>query len=232
MSVKRFLNLALLLALPCSAGAQEPGLRTQLEARGLPADLVTEVETIAADATALGIPARPLADKAIEGWAKRVPPPRIAAVVRQYATQMARAREAVTSGGMGEPSAHLITAATQAMASGIDGGQVEATVRAAPGPEAAGPGLNVATALHAQGISAEQSVGVVVEAWRRGEPVSAILDMPSLARAMQAQGMSPAQVGQRMMQGMSGLQGGQHGRPAGVPPPEGHGKGTRGQRRP
>jgi len=232
MSVKRYLFLALLLALPCTAGAQEPGLRTRLEARGLPADLITEVEAIAADATAQGIPAGPLANKAIEGWAKRVPSPRIAAVVRQYAAHMIQARAAVRSGGMAEPSAHVITAATQAMASGIDGGQVEATVRAAPGPEAAGPGLNVATALHAQGISSEQSVGAVVEAWRRGEQITSILDMPSLARAMQAQGMSPAQVGQRMMQGMGGLQGGQHGRPAGVPPPEGHGKGQQGQRRP
>ena len=232
MSAKRYLYLALLLALPCTAGAQEVGLRTQLEARGLPADLVTEVEAIAADATAQGIPAGPLANKAIEGWAKRVPPPRIAAVVRQYAMHMMQAREAVRSGGVAEPSAHLITAATQAMASGFDGGQVEATVRAAPGPEAAGPGLNVATALHAQGMEAQQAMGVVVEAWRRGEPVSDILDMPSLARAMQAQGMSPAQVGQRMMQGMGGLQGGQHGRPAGVPPPEGHGRGQQGQKRP
>jgi len=232
MSMKRYLNLALLLALPCTAGAQEAGLRTQLEARGLPAALVTEIEAIAADATAQGIPAGPLADKAVEGWAKRVPPPRIAAVVRQYATHMMQAREAVRSGGVAEPSAHLITAATQAMANGIEGGRVEATVRAAPGPEAAGLGLNVATALHAQGMPVEQAVGVVVEAWGRGEPVSDILDMPSIARAMQAQGMSLAQVGQRLMQGMGGLRGGQHGRPAGVPPPEGHGRGQQGQRRP
>jgi hypothetical protein len=232
MNAKRYMHLALILALPCTAGAQEVALRAQLEARGLPPDLVTQIETIAADATAQGVPVGPLADKAIEGWAKRVPPPRIAAVVRQFATHMVQAREAVRSGGVAEPSAHLVAAATQAMASGIDGGHVEATVRAAPGPEAAGPGLNVVTALHAQGMTADQAVEVVVEAWQRGEPVSAILDMPSLARAMQAQGMSPAQVGQRMMMGAGGMQGGQHGRPSGVPPPDMPGRGQQGQKRP
>jgi hypothetical protein len=222
-----FFSALLVAAVSNTAVGQEPGLRTQLEARGLPSELVGDVEAIAADMTAQGMPTGPLADKAIEGWAKHVPPQRIAAVVRQYAARMVQAREAVRAGGVTQPSGHLIQAATQAMAQGIDAGQVRSMVHAAPSPEAAGPGLSVATALAAQGMATEQAVAVVVRAMQRGEPAAQILDMPSLARTMQMQGMTAAQVGQRMMQGGPGMQG----RPAGVPA-QGSGKGHQGQRRP
>jgi len=229
MTRRPLLALLLFAAVPTLQGQEQTQLRTQLQARGLPNELVNQVEQIAADASAQGIPAGPIADKAIEGWAKRVPPQRIAAAVRLYAGRMVQAQEAVRAGGMTDAPGHVVAAATEAMAQGIEGGHVQEMVRAAPGPEAAGSGMSVATALRAQGMPPDQAAAVVIEAWRRGETVAQVLDMPSLARAMQAQGMSPAEVGQRMMHGSGAMQGGQHGRPSGVPPPERPG---RGQQRP
>ncbi|MEE8572180.1 MAG: hypothetical protein V3T20_02860, partial [Gemmatimonadota bacterium] len=204
-------------------------VRTQLEARGLPPDLVEEVSTIAADVTAQGLPPDMLVDKAVEGWAKHVPQARIVAVIRQQSQQLVRARDALRVQGWDAPPGPMITASAEAMGRGISAQQVGAVVEAAPTPEAAGPGLRVAAALSAQGLGNEQAVQVVTRAMRRGETPEEILNMPSFARAMQAQGMGAAQIGERLMQGGGAMRGAGTGpgmgtRPPGVPPEPGGGK--------
>lgn len=239
----RYLVIAGAILVPVRAYAQEPSVAQQLGARGLPVTLVNEVTAVAADATAQGLPADMLVDKAIEGWAKNIPPARIMAVIRQQSMQLVEAREAVRASGVDAPAGPVINAAAEAMGRGISAAQVGAVLEASPTPEAAGHGLRVAAALSAQGLGNEHAVAVVVQAMRRGETPEELLNLPSFARAMQAQGMGALQIGERLMQGGgaggapgAGPGSGMGARPPAVPPGAGQpgnnqGSGS-GQRRP
>jgi hypothetical protein len=222
-----FVLFAALVALPCQLlGQEQQTVRTQLRARGLPQELVEEVATVAADATAQGLPPDMMVDKAVEGWAKGIPPARIMAVVRQQSRMLVQAREALTAQGWENAPGPMITASAEAMGRGISAQQVGAVLEAAPTPEAAGAGLRVAAALSAQGLGNEQAVQVVTRAMNRGETPEQMLNMPSFARAMQASGMGMGQIGERLMQGGGAMQGAGAGpgtgtRPPGVPPEPG-----------
>jgi len=214
------LALGLAPAAPAWLAAQQPSVRAALEARGLPADLALAVDSIAARAGANGLPEGPLTDKAVEGWAKHVPAPRIVAAVAAYADRMVEARAAVQGGGVREPDGALISAATEALGAGIGAPSVGTVVRAAPDPSLAAPALTVAAALTAQGLTADQAVTVVADAMRGGRTMAQILDLPSVARAMQDQGMTPAEAGRRILEGgapTGGVLGPAGGRPGGSP---------------
>ncbi len=222
MNVRR-LWLLVLLSIPQALTGQQPDLQEQMRARGLPDELVAQVTAVAADATAQGLPADPLVEKAIEGWAKRVPPDRILGAVRQFRLRLHEARDALVDRGHPNPLGPVVTAAAEAMGRGLQQDQVGSVVDAAPSSVAAGRGLRVAAALTAQGIGADDAVAIVVRAMRQGQPNAQLLDLPSVANAMRAQGMAPGQIGQRLMQGAGGAAGagmspGQGGRPLGVPP--------------
>jgi hypothetical protein len=218
-----------LLLAPGMLVAQGGSIEAQLAARGVPARLARQVAAIAADATARGVPGEPLADKAIEGWAKQVPAERILVAVRRFAAQMATAREAVRGAGIETPSGSVIAAAAEAMRSGMRAEQVRSVVRAAAAGDVAAPGLSVAAALSAQGLGGDQAVKIVVGAIRNHQSMSDLLDLPSVARAMHDQGLSPGDIEHRILDG--GGDGGDHGgrgsgdhggRPPVVPPVTGH----------
>ncbi|KPK05008.1 MAG: hypothetical protein AMS20_07655 [Gemmatimonas sp. SG8_28] len=215
--------LLLLLLAPHALAGQQPDPVEQMRTRGLPESLVAEVAQVTADATAQGLPADPLVEKAIEGWAKRVPADRIMAAIQQFRIRLQEARQALSGAGHAEPLGPVVAAAAEAMARGLGQEQVGVVVDAAPTPDAAGRGLKVAAALTAQGIGTDQAVGIVVRAMRRGQADADLLDLPSVANAMRAQGMAPGQIGQRLMQGAgsaggAGIGPGQGSRPQGVPP--------------
>jgi len=212
---------AALAALPVHAArAQQGDLRAQLTSRGLSVELVDGVAAIAADAAARGLPTAPLADKALEGWAKRVPSARIVSVVQQFAGRMVEARDAVRTAGAATPSGDMVTAAAEAMNRGMSAAQVGEVVRAAPAAPSAAPSLRVAAALSAQGMQMEQAVTVVARAMHDGRAVQQILDLPSTMRAWQAQGMAPPEIGRRMLAGAPsgpGMRGPGGPRPEGAP---------------
>lgn len=189
----------LLLTLAVEVRAQD--VRARLETRGLPAGLVDQVSAIAAEATSQGLPTAPLADKAIEGFAKQVPAERIVAVVRQYGARMIEARGAVQSAGVAQPEGRLIAAATDAMGRGFAAGEIGRVVRAAVNPQIATPGLTVAAALAAQGMPTTIAADVVAQAIQGGSTPAQILDLPSVARSMQSDGMSPENAGRAMLRG-------------------------------
>jgi hypothetical protein len=188
----------------CSTMLFAQDVRARLESRGLPPDLVEQVTQIAADITAQGLPTEPLADKAIEGFAKQVPAARIVAALRQYGSRMADARSAVQLAGVAEPSGTLITAAADAMGRGLAAGEIGRVVRAAPHAELATPALTVAAALAAQGMPATVAADVVAHAIRGGSSATQILDLPSEVRAMESHGISPDDAGRQMLHGGSG----------------------------
>lgn len=237
MNVRRIAGALLLALLPALAAAQEPDVRAQLGARGLPPALAEQVATIAVEAAARGVPTGPLANKAIEGWSKHVPDARIVTAVRQLSVRLAEAREAVRAAGLASPPGEVVAAAAEALGRGIGQAEIAAVVRAAPTPVAAAPGLSVAAALVAEGLASDQAVAVVVDALRAGRPIARILDMPSLARAMHAQGMTPADIGREMLRGEGPHDGPRHGggilgRPPDLPPPPGVRPPRQGHRRP
>ncbi|HXY68338.1 MAG TPA: hypothetical protein VEH62_02740 [Gemmatimonadales bacterium] len=216
--------VALLLA-PAALAAQGAGIEDRLQARGLPAALAHRVAAVAADATARGVPDGPLADKAIEGWAKQVPPDRIVAAVQRFADQMASARDAVLSAGVPSPTGPVIAAAAEAMRSGMRPEQVRSVVQAAGQGAIAAPGLSVAAALQAQGLGSDQAVKIVVGAMHSHRSMSELLDLPSVAHMMHDQGMSPGDIEHRILDGEGGGGGdqgsghtGEHDRPPTVPP--------------
>ncbi|MGD2135682.1 MAG: hypothetical protein PVF27_05955 [Gemmatimonadales bacterium] len=213
----RVMAVGLLVAVPGILPSQEPGLGRQLRQRGLPAELIAQVEAIAADATAQGLPTAPLADKAVEGWAKHVPPPRIEMAVQQLVTQMTQARESLRSAGIEVPPGLVVAAAAEAMGRGITAEQIGSVLGATEDAELAGHGLRVASALVAQGIPGREAIDVVVGTVRGGGHVSDLLDLPSTAQAMRAQGMTAAQVGQRMLEGAAPGRGVGN-RPGSIPP--------------
>lgn len=201
MTARAMVVAAAFLALPVGLASQEPGVRRQLEQRGLPAELAAQIEAIAADATAQGLPTSPLSDKAIEGWAKHIPPARIETAVRQLSRQMAQARESLRGAGIEVPVGLVVAAAAEAMDRGINAEQVGAVLGATPDVELARHGLRVAGALVAQGLPTQEAIDVVIGTVRRGGRLPDLLDLPSTAQAMRAQGMTAAQIGQRMLEG-------------------------------
>jgi hypothetical protein len=227
MSAIRLLLVAgVLAAAPPGLAAQQGGVEARLTARGLPTDLAQQIQAIATDAAAQGVPADPLADKAIEGWAKHVPAVRIVSAVRLFAGRMAEAGVAVRGAGFQAPPGAVIAAAAEAMGGGLGVEEIRSVVRAASAPEAAAPGLSVAAALTAQGLASKQAVTIVVDAMRRRRPMSQLLDLPSVARSMHEQGMSPGEIGEKLMPHRGGEEGGGEGdhhggdrdRPPTVPP--------------
>jgi hypothetical protein len=219
--------MAVLLSVCPSVRLTAQDVRARLEARGLPADLVQQIAAIAADATAQGLPSAPLADKAIEGFAKQIPAPRIIAAVRQFGARMLDARTAVHDAGVATPPGEMVAAAAEAMGRGIQPADVGRVVRAAPGTELAASGLTVAAALTAQGMASPRAVEVVTAALHDGRTVAQILDLPSVARAMQSNGLSPDEAGQWMLRG-----GSRDGRPDGGHDGPGGGRGPGADGRP
>ncbi len=211
----RFLMVA--LAWPVALGAQEAAIRARLDARGLPPDLAQQVTAVAERAAARGLPGQAVADKAIEGWAKNVPAARILAAVEAYAGRLDDARTTLGRAGLGAPGAASVVAAAEALGRGLSEAEVADVVRAARARGALAPGLTVAAALRAQGLASAQAVGVVVEAMRRNRSVEQLLDLPSVARAMEAEGLDAGEVGRRLLRGESGDGGDRDGRPGAVP---------------
>ncbi|HXY19085.1 MAG TPA: hypothetical protein VEH83_03740 [Gemmatimonadales bacterium] len=223
--MRRSVVAAWLLVVPAVVAAQGTGIESRLVTRGLPAPLAHRVALVAAAAAARGVPDGPLADKAIEGWAKQVPPDRIVVAVQRFADQMASARDAVLSAGIASPQGPVIAAAAEAMRSGMRADQVQSVVQAAGAGAIAAPGLSVAAALSAQGLGTEQATKIVVGAMQSHRSMAEILDLPSVARVWQDQGMSPGDIEHRMMDGGwgggdqgSGRTGDRGDRPSTVPP--------------
>jgi len=226
-AIRGLIAAAVLAAAPALLAAQQDAVDARLQARGLPADLARDVAAVAADAAARGVPTGPLADKAVEGWAKQVPAPRILTAVRAFADRLADARDAVRNAGLAEPPGDVVVAAAEAMGTGLVAANVASVVRAVPNPAAAAPALSVTAALAAQGLGGEQAAAIVVRALRGHRPMVQLLNLPSQARVMHSEGLEPGEIGSKMLEG--GDEGGEHTittrgvRPPGVPPSGDHG---------
>lgn len=233
-----WLGMASAVALWRPAMAQERDLRAELGARGAPATYVASVMAEVEAARADGLPTGPMADKALEGWSKRVAEPRVVAALVQMRSRLGAGRELLVRLGQVPPSDPLVTGAAEALGRGLSGEEVGLVVQGAPGVDAAAAGLMVAAALHAQGLDRAAAVRAVRDAYAHGTDPAQLFELPSALADLTAHGMAMGDVARRIMQGgglplppMAGSGQGA-GRPAQVPPtPGGPQQGTGRQQR-
>src|SRR5437867_9569842 len=117
----RLSTIGLLVA--ANAQAQTPpaavDVRAELMARGAPAELASRIQQVVAQAVHDGLPTEPLADKALEGWAKQAPPERLLIAVDDLRHRLTAAREAAVEAGLTAPSGTLVSSAAQALSRGL-----------------------------------------------------------------------------------------------------------------
>jgi hypothetical protein len=233
----RFGVVVLLLGAPRLAMAQVPDVRAELQARGAPPSFVDQVGAIVDAARADGLPAEPMVDKAIEGWAKhdRVPLARVVQVLEQVRARLREGRTAAREAGMASPLGAVVAAAGEALGRGMTAADVRQLIGSAPAPATAAAGLTVAAALAAQGLERGAAVRAVRDAYAAGGPPERLYELPSVVADMRGHGMAMTDVAKRIMEGgglplppMAGQGQGQGmGRPGNVPPEPGQ-RGTRG----
>lgn len=221
-----------LVAVGTPLAGQQRDARRELAERGAPAAFVEAVMVQVEAATRDGLPAGPVIDKALEGWAKRVPSPRVQAALDQLRGRLAAGRDAVRAAGLTPPPDPVVAGAAEALARGLTVAEVHGLIARAPGPDAAAAGLMVAASLHAQGLDHAASVRAVEDAYARALDPAQLYELPSVVAGLAGQGMQMGELGQRIMQGgglplppMAGGVGQGSGRPGQVPPGPGANQG-------
>lgn len=217
--------------------AQERDVRSDLVARGAPADFVARVGDVVDAARAQGLPVGPLAEKAVEGWAKHVPVDRVVPALEQVRARLVEGRRSAVAGGLADPPGPVVAAAGEALGRGMTPDDVRGLVAAAPTPEDAAAGLAVAASLCAQGLERRAAVRAVQGAYGQGSGPEHLFELPSAVADMTGRGMPMSDVARRIMQG-GGLPlpptagpGQGQGRPGTIPPTPGGKKGTGAGRR-
>ncbi len=171
--------LLAVLAGPVAAATLAAQGRPPLEARLDPQTLVA-VRAIIDGARGDSIPSRVLEDKALEGAAKRVPPPRIVAAVRQLAAELREARALLRSAAPRAPLAEAeIVAAAQARARGVPAAEVRelrSHVRAATPLVVA---FTVLGDLVQRGVAADQARDVIEQLIGAGVPAQQVAEIPA-----------------------------------------------------
>ena len=196
--------------------AQEPDVRRALTQRGAPPEFVEAVLAQVAAAREAGLPVGPVADKALEGWAKHVATPRVAAALAQVRSRLADGRDALVAAGQTAPSDAAVAGAADALAQGLTPEDVGVLVTTAPDRETANAGLTVAASLRAQGLERRAAVRAVRDALAQGVSAADLYELPSAVADLTSRGMAAADLARRIMEG-GGLP---------LPPMAGQGRGT------
>lgn len=213
---------AFLLLLAAPAVAQEgpiPDAQASLERkmerlerayRGGPADRIRQAIERAREE---GLPVEPVVDKALEGAAKGVAPPRVAAVVSGYVDRLSRGRQLLPDGASGV----LITAAADALRRGVPGGAVRDVARMKKGETPMA--LVVLGDLVEMGVPVEPAEAVVRQALERGRTGDELLVLPGAVRRRIRSGEPPEQAASAVADGLrQGASLVPSGGPEGAPP--------------
>jgi hypothetical protein len=165
----RALAIALVLAVPAVAGAQDPRL-----AQRLPPDAVAPVTAVVDSARRGGLPTEPLVDRALEGASKRAGAERIVAAVRRLFADLGAARDAL---GVPSSEAEIVAGASALRAGARPGDLVElrrrrgrqpVTVAAAMLTDLVALGVPPDTATAAVLALADEADDATYVAFRRG----------------------------------------------------------------
>jgi len=210
-------------------------VRAELTARGAPAGFIERAVAPVEQAQRDGLPTAPLADKALEGWAKGVAADRVAGALEQMRMRLEQGRRIVQDAGLPEPPGSVVAAAGEALGRGLGPQEIRELIRASRTPQQGAIGLQVAASLAAQGLEHRAAVAAVRQAYDR-DGGQELFELPSALADLTAQGVPMDAVAQRIMRGgglpMPQMAGRGPGRPGSVPPtPGGKGGPKSGRRR-
>jgi hypothetical protein len=156
----RVLSLALLLAIPGAAAAQDARLTERLDAT-----TAASVQRVVDSARSAGLPTEPLVQKALEGGTLGASGERIVAAVEALHGQLGRARDALG----GKASDAELTAAAGALRAGLPPAALRRLQSLRSGRPLVVP-IAVLTDLVAEGVPAEQATRSVLDLARDGRP--------------------------------------------------------------
>ncbi|HET8649134.1 MAG TPA: hypothetical protein VFL95_03775 [Gemmatimonadales bacterium] len=146
-----------LLSLAPVAQAQSAAVPvTRLRAQ-LPPAIADSVFAVLAQADAIGLPTRPLAERALEALAKNQPAESLPGMLEQFSADMIAGRAALEDAGVGNPDADEIEAAATALARGVSGDEIAETARAQHGGALTVPLFTLAE-LRDRGLPSDQAI--------------------------------------------------------------------------
>ncbi len=160
MSLARGLFLALVLAIPGAAAAQDSRLAERLDSA-----TAASVQQMVDSARIAGLPTEPLVQKALEGRTLGASGERIVAAVEALRGQLGRARQALG----GDASEAELTAAAGALRAGLPPGALQRLQSLRSGRPLIVP-IAVLTDLVAEGVPAEEATRSVLDLARDGRP--------------------------------------------------------------
>jgi hypothetical protein len=182
-----FLTLTIGLACVVTSAPAELSAQESARARAqatLPAEVVAELDALAAEMAPAGVPAEPLYTKALEGAAKRVPPDRLLPAVRSYADRLGRARRALgPTAGM-----PLLVAGADALQRGVP----DDALRGLPSDLPRSPvAVLVLAELVESGVPTDRALETLREAMARRTRDARMLDIPARVRRLVRDGVPP-----------------------------------------
>lgn len=172
------------LALPGALLAQDARLDRIRQA--FPAEAVTEIEVILADAEAAGLPTGPLFAKALEGAAKAVPADRVVAALSDYSTRLQEATSIVGS----DRGPTTVVAGADALRRGVPADALR-LLAGRHGGEIAVPIVVMGDLIEA-GVPADGAVQVVEGALKQKHNPDEMLAIPGAVQRLMREGQGPA----------------------------------------
>jgi hypothetical protein len=172
----------------------------------LPADQADKVIAIVTDATNRGLPGQAIADRALETVAKSRSGADAVAAAQALATDLAGARDALSSAGR-TPDASEIEAGATAKGLGVDGATIGALASSAPSGRSLTVPLTVIGALVDRGLPSHDALQSVLDRLTARASDAQLAEMPGEAGRLIAAGYRPSDVGRALGAG----------RPSGLP---------------
>lgn len=203
------LLLAIGLVLPGSVFAQQDPVEKLGEV--LPEDRAEQVMAIVQNALSQGLPGLAIAERALEGAAKGRSGEEVVAAAQELAGQLAAAQGAIESAGR-TPDASEIESGANAMAVGVDGATISELATTTPSGRSLAVPMAVIASLCDRGLPSDDALAAVKARLENHAADLELLDMPSAAGYMLAQGMKPSDVGLVLASERAGLH-----FPAGLP---------------
>jgi hypothetical protein len=182
--------IASLVALPLTLLSLQQSIAQRLSGRVSPT-VAAAVEQVSAAASARGLPADVLIQKAIEGGAKGVADDRVIAAVNLVVSQLDTAAAALREGGAASDTL-TVAAGAFAVSAGLSGNDITALARVGAPPAALTVGLRVAGTLAALGVPPAENIGLVSVTLRSGKQTTDLLQLPGAVESDVAKGMTPA----------------------------------------
>ena len=152
--------------------------------QAFPAETVSQIENILANAQAAGVPSGPLMDKALEGAAKGVPGNRVVIAISAYAERLQETRTLVGA----DRGVASVVAGADALRRGVPQ-QLMGTLASRHQGDIAVP-LVVLGDLIEAGVPADQAYGIVDDALAQDHLPEEILVIPGAVERLMRQGQS------------------------------------------